>query len=63
MTDQEKFDTIAEAAGLALDDAERMRLLEGYNGLQKLLAQIPDMALAPDEPAIAYVMPTTRVQR
>ena len=63
MADEETFDVIAAAVGLKLDGAERLRMLEGYEGLQKLLARLPDGPLSPDEPAISYVMPTTRVQR
>jgi hypothetical protein len=63
MADEKSFDVIAQAAGLKLDDAERQRMIEGYEGLQEFLARIPDGPLSPDEPAIAYVMPTTRVKR
>lgn len=63
MADEETFDVIATAAGLKLDGEERQRMIEGYEGLQKLLTRLPDGPLSPDEPAVAYVMPTTRVQR
>ena len=63
MTEDENFDARAAAAGLDLDPAERLRLMEGYAGLKTLLARIPEMALAPDEPAMVYLMPSTSVQR
>ena len=63
MADENNFDIIAAVAGLKLEGAERQLMIEGYEGLQKLLARLPDGPLSPDEPAVAYVMPTTRIQR
>ncbi len=63
MLEDKDFDAAAAAAGLKMEPAERLRMLEGYAGLKTLLARIPDMALAPDEPATVYLMPSTSVQR
>jgi len=59
----EEFDAIAANAGLALTDDERLRMYEGYKGLQTLLARLPDAPVMADEPAFVALLPGTRVVR
>ena len=59
----EAFDQIVEQAGLTLDAEERARLLDGYRGLQRLLARLPDDPEMADEPAVVYRGPGSRVVR
>ena len=59
----EAFDVIAANAGLTLTDAERLRMYEGYKGLQTLLARLPDGPAMADEPAVVALLPGTRVVR
>ncbi len=44
----EDFDVIAANAGLELTDDERLRMYEGYKGLQTLLARLPDASAMAD---------------
>jgi len=59
----ETFDEIAAHAGLELDADERLRLYEGYKGLQTLLARLPRDSAMEDEPAVVALVPGTRVVR
>lgn len=59
----EAFAQLAEAAGLTLDDAEKVRMREGYIGLQTLLARLPDDPDMTDEPAAVFLGPSSRVVR
>lgn len=59
----EAFAQLAEAAGLTLDDAEKVRMREGYIGLQSLLARLPDDPDMADEPAAVFLGPSSRVVR
>jgi len=59
----EDFDVIAANVGLTLTDDERLRMYEGYKGLQTLLERLPDASAMADEPAFVAVLPGTRVAR
>lgn len=59
----EAFEQLAEAAGLTLDEAEKVRMHEGYIGLQTLLARLPDDPDMADEPAAVFLGPSSRVVR
>lgn len=59
----EKFEQLAKAAGLTLDDDEKVRMREGYIGLQALLARLPDDPDMADEPAAVFLGPSSRVVR
>ncbi len=64
MTDQptlDAFRAIALQAGLTLDEAETVRMHEGYLGLQTLLARLPSSPAMADEPAVVYLAPGMRV--
>lgn len=57
----EEFDAVAAQCGLVLDADERLRLYEGYKGLQTLLARLPDGPAMEDEPAVIALVPGTKV--
>jgi hypothetical protein len=59
----EEFDVIAANAGLTLTEDERLRMFEGYKGLQTLLARLPVGPGMEDEPAVVALLPGTRVIR
>ena len=59
----EEFDQIAAQVGLTLDPEERARMLEGYRGLQRLLARLPDDPEMADEPAAVFLGSGSRVVR
>ncbi len=59
----EDFEQLAAAAGLTLDDAEKVRMREGYIGLQTLLARLPDDPDMADEPAAVFLGPSSRAVR
>jgi hypothetical protein len=59
----EDFDVIAANAGLILTEDERLRMYEGYKGVQTLLARLPDGPGMAEEPAIVALLPGTRVIR
>ena len=57
----EAFRAIAAQAGLALDEAETVRMHEGYVGLQTLLARLPGTPDMADEPSHVFLPSGTRV--
>jgi hypothetical protein len=57
----EEFDAVAAQCGLVLDADERLRLYEGYKGLQTLLARLPRGSAMEDEPAVIALVPGTKV--
>ena len=59
----EAFDRLVEQVGLTLDAEERARMLDGYRGLQRLLARLPDDPDMADEPAVVYLGSGSRVVR
>ncbi len=59
----EDFEQLATSAGLNLNDAEKVRMREGYIGLQSLLARLPEDPDMADEPAAVFLGPSSRVVR
>lgn len=57
----EEFDVVAAKCGLALNADERLRMYEGYKGLQSLLARLPRGSAMEDEPAVVALVPGTKV--
>ena len=55
------FALIAKQAGLALDEAETVRMHEGYLGLRTLLARLPAAPPMADEPAVVFLGPGARM--
>lgn len=57
----EDFDAVAAHCGLSLDADERLRMYDGYKGLQTLLARLPQGSAMEDEPAVVALVPGTKV--
>ncbi|MFN4089709.1 MAG: hypothetical protein ACK4QW_11795 [Alphaproteobacteria bacterium] len=57
----EAFAQIAKQAGLTLDEAETVRMHEGYLGLQTPLARLPAAPAMADEPAVVFLGPGMRI--
>ena len=59
----EAFDRLVDQLGLKLDADERVRMLEGYRGLRRMLARLPDDPDMVDEPAVVFLGASSRVIR
>lgn len=59
----EAFERLAAQAGLDLTPEELETMLEGYRGLQGLLARLPKEPDLSDEPAAVFLGPETRAVR